>query len=352
MKTKTAISLLLLIAALLAPSRSAAQIGDIIRDITRINLELQKTDLLIERADELAASSDNPVVDQFVERARETQGEAWRNFNQRTEAGYRLAYQLTLQARNLVKSAFDNGRRTGSFEGGVLNRLEQVQDLLDRFRERLNESTDGRSDLESLYESSRERLARAWDFYRNGNYRPALKLAEQVENSIARLVRTVDDKNRERGLYERRSEATRELVADARTSLSGCTSPAAEQQVSEAETALRQADELIAASRPGLALKSLQRARDLAQRALQQCDGELRLDERHERIKQAADRLSELLAEISGERVDEIRSLLTQTYDQLARAQSLIASGESESALVALKAAQLTLRQAEELAAR
>lgn len=349
MKNRIAILTFSFFLGLLPFVTASAQVGDIIRDIVRLRVELEKTDLLLERAEELANSVDNPVVDGFVDRAKETQANAWQNFNLRTEAGYRLAYQLTLQARSLAKSALDNGRRDDTFEGGVLNRLERVQELLDRFRDRLSEQNQDRPGLESLYESSRERLTRAWEFYRKGEFRPALKLAEQVEDGLARLLRQAGDNNRDRGQYDRRADAAREAVDQARASLTGCSSDLAEQMVADAEAALRQADELNAAGRPGLALKSLHRARDMAQRALQECDSEGDLGQRYDRIKSAADRLAESISGQTDPKAEDIRSLLQQVYDQLERAKTMMDSNQSNSALVALKAAQLTLRQAEDL---
>lgn len=343
MKMMRNIVITALMALLMTGSQLMAQTGTLDSRIGMIEMELFRTQRLIQTVAEAIHSTDNPIAAVTLEKAMQVQTRAKAAFLERTEIGFKTALILTMKARELAKAALSNLRQTDQFEGAVARKLERAQELLTRAGEFVGQSRS--DDLRTLFEASRNNLQRGWEFYRNRRYRPAVKLADQVEKTARRILHMVGGGDADRRQYERRWETIQTSLVEISRELENCESSRSEQQVTQAQAALKQAQEMAQAGRWQNGLRLLQRARTLTQRAIQECQGDQRLRLKHEQLSAEADRLAEQIQRLDGTKREAAQHLLGQARDQLRMAVDFYEEQKLEAARASLKGAQLALRR-------
>jgi hypothetical protein len=330
---------------ILASSATHAQMGSN-DQIEQLLLFLEQNDEILERASDAvrATNVSTPLAEMTLRHAVNLQVSAWKNYE---EKRYSMAYSLARKARDKANAVLAAIRQTHQDEGEtvVLRRLERAADLLDRAK---GSVADGhRKTLRTLYETANSNLHRAWEFYRNGQYRPALKLADQVEKTAQKILTMNNATTRGQQQFERRLENSNQLMDRARSAVADCGSEAARRLMDRAGDALMIARKMEQESRPMAALQALKNAREMAQRALAECQGSDQLMVRYERLRQSAEALMELVSNGSGQAETTAKRLIEQAYDQLEMAKSYIDKGKPEQALPSLQATELALRQAQ-----
>ncbi len=341
---KPILTYLLLICLLsLVGTSVPAQTGQFGSQISKLRMELERTDQIIERAREAVRVSQSPASKISLERARQLQNLAWENFRKGTTEGYKAALLLTRQAREQAQNAMSYGRVTEQNTDLVLRRLEKVDDMVDRLSETLRE--DPQRNFQGVYDAARNNLDNAWEFYRNGQYRPALKLANQVERALRKIWQAANRHRRQAENVDRQLERVGELIESARISMAECNSDPARRLFQEAEKSYETAKDVAAKENHQAARKALERARKLALEAKKECASFDDLESRYQRLKGQADGLRERL----GNRNSHAQRLLEQAYEQLRKAAGHIEGREANKAAAALKAAQLSLNQLKRL---
>lgn len=330
---------LALLMLMLLPGLSSAQGSG--AGAAAVERELQRTDEFLERAGQALGQVEIPQAAAVLEQARTNQKSAYDNF--RGER-YIMALRLTQAAREQAKTALALARRVEQYDGAVLRQLERAGDLLDRVNEAM---ADGASDnLRSMYETIRENLNRAWEFYRQQDYKPAYKLGSQAEAAARKLLAVLEPDGAGDQDFERRREHVQELYQNARDQLLDCDSETAQAYLNQARTSYELAQKLAGENHRAQAMEALKQARQLVLKATRECQGEQQFEARYTRLKGEADRLTEEIAGYTGDARDQLRTLLNQATDQLARARTQMSDGKTEAAAAALQAASLTLKQA------
>jgi hypothetical protein len=304
--------------------------------IEKLRVELERTDEVIDRAKEAVRAANVPVAVVALKQAIELQHGARERYQHRQ---FLMAYELTLKARELAKNALVRSRLTEQGETVVLRTLEQATELLERAKESMTHGPDGR--LWTLYESAKDNLNRAWEFYRAQRYRPALKLANQVKEAARKILEASNREMRMYAEFERRFEAVGEVIERARDNVAECGNEASQSLLEQAVNAYQRSRELASQHQFDAALRNLQKAHRMAIEASKGCNGVGALDRRYERLKNEAGRVSEMIPLDN----DAARKLLNQVYDQFELAEDFISRNQTEAATAALKAAQLTLHQ-------
>ncbi len=310
-------------------AQTGAQVGS-------IRSELELTDEIIGRANDAARSSNTPMAAPSLQEAVELQRQAWEYFKKRD---YLLAYKLTMKARDLAKKALVRTRLTEQGETVVLRKLEKAAELLERAKEAMPPGPDGR--LWTTYESAKNNLNRAWEFYRIQRYRVSLKLANQVMSAAQDILNAANRQIRGYAEFERRCQVVAELMAKTREKVAECSSVEAIRLVEQAHEMYQLSQGLASEGKYGAALRHLQQARKTAIEASKMCNGADAMGLRYDGIKNEADRLAEELSPDD----ETARRFLNQVYEQLKLAEGFISRQQREAAAAALKAAQLTLNQ-------
>jgi hypothetical protein len=307
-----------------------------------LRTELERTDHMIDRAQDAVHGAENPVAAAVIERARTIQRDAWIAFN---ETRYLAARTLTMRVRELLGSAMAMSRVTEQSGDIVQRRLERAQDRLDRAKDILDNGECGH--MKGLFDAARENLNRAWEFYRHGQNRPALKLANQVEEAARRIIDQCGRNDGNDGQFDTRRDNVAGLIDQATHVVAECEDQGARAHLDQAKQAFDLAVDLKSRDKTEASLQALRRAREMALKGIRACQGNARLDQRYEQLKGLADRLSEQARNLSGQTTELVTRLVDQAYDQLRMARSQIDAGQTESALASLQAAQLALRQAQ-----
>lgn len=331
---------ILIALALLIGQGLLAQSG-VLRD--KVQEELDRTDQLIAQAEEQLQSMENPAGLAFLEQAKVTQQQAKDLFagNQFVEAR-----RMTLLARDLLRKALRTNRATELGSDQALRKLEQVEDKLERARELLAESEN--QPLTALLDVATDNLKRAWDFYTAGKFIPAIKLAEQVEKTADRILSRGGSGSAAN--YQRRLETVREAIDQAGEVVEGCQMEDGRSFLDQAVKALESAEQLADKGQTRAALQMLQKAKVFAARAMRACEtGDENLAARYQRLLGLADQLKEQSQSLSGDNREAVDLLLTKAYEQLEIARTAIDAADVAKATPALQAANLAIRQAEEI---
>jgi hypothetical protein len=307
----------------------------------QVRVELERTDDLIQRAGDLIRSSNNDIAGQALERATKLQEGAWNQFNGRQ---YGMAMVLTRKAREQAQSAVSAFRQNEQMEGVVQRRLERADELLQRARDEL--AGFRHENMESLFVNARNGLERGWEFFRNRNYRPAIKLAEQVEQAARQLLDLAQTGRRMEAEYQQRLGSVDRLIEYAREATADCDSELGREHLNRAQESLLRARNLYGEGHIEPALQALRQARDAARMAARECQGTQKLEARLEQLRAEADRTAEQLRQAGVQDPEAARRLLNQAYEQLDMANKFLSEDKIESAQMALQAAQLALRQA------
>lgn len=335
MKAKLITLLLGLTGWLAAADSGLAQVGNNLLD--QLNQQIELTDQVIQQAREAIAGSNSAKAQFALEAAIRLQDLAKEN---RTALRYREAYRLTREAREKAKYAIANGPYAQQGQDVVERRLERVSELMLQVK-------DGLSGVEapvlnSLVQAADENLRRAWEFYHNGNYRPALTLANQVENSLQQIIRSAFALERTQAGIQRSLESTADLLEQYRTITADCPSEEARLLMEQAERQLELAQETADADRWLASAQALKQARHLATRAVQLCGGAEFLSTRLDQLTERVERLADETPPGAG----QVNELIAQTRNQLQLARGFLRDGDTQAAAAALRAAELSLNQA------
>jgi predicted S18 family serine protease len=237
-----------------------AQIGD------RVRLELERTDQVLERA--RASVGVNPLGSETLRRAEELQQKAKDLFNQ---GNYKMALELTLRAREQVRAAMTRGSMGEESDQVALRRLERATELLDRVGATLSPDTD--RGQRALYDAARENLQRAWDLYRGERFRPAIKIAEQVENSARKILRQSERLGKWNDTFERRYLRATNHLAEFEERVADCESESASTLFKQAMRSLELARRLADEKDISAAMQALDECHKLTQQGLRECFG-------------------------------------------------------------------------------
>ncbi len=314
--------------------RSGSGAGGPVETLRR---QMEQTDELIDRAKEVVQSSNSAKAKIALESAIKLQENAWTRFNEGTVNGYREAAIMSAQARERAKYAIANGPFTEQNDDLVLRKLERADELLDNTRETLGDNQD--RSLRAIFDSADDNLTRAWEFYRNGQPRPALKMCNQVEKALNRILTIANRQQMNAANFQRHLDVVETMMNQTQSELSSCDNQAAKSLFEQAQKAFRLAKDLSAEGHLAGAVQALMNARNLSSQALALCTGFDALNQHYDRIKNDADLIKETVPPDG----DKARRLLDQVYAQLSLAKQYIADQKTDMATAALKAADLSL---------
>ncbi len=314
-------------------------------DMGRAQSELERTDQMLALArDAVRIANDvqaQVVLEKQVEGAEYLQSQAKEFFQQGGTSGYKAAIELTQEARELAKKAMTSARYTQQNQDAVQRKIERAEQLLERAQEEVRlQQNQG---MAAIYESAENSLRTAQEFYRDGEYKPALKLANQVENAVQRIISASNRILLGPANLDRYRQDVEAVLEGTRKQIATCDSETALKLMEQAQSSYELAVSLATDdNKQKMTMEAFQAAKKLATRARLECGGfDGTLSERYERLLNEADRISETIPADD----QNARQLLDQVYEQLDLARGYIDNGDTEAAAASLKAAQLTLNQ-------
>lgn len=326
-------------------SEAQAQCGE------RVQTELERTQMGLNRAKEKVIEASHAVSVASIERAKSLleiaftiQQEAIKN----CQAGRGpLALNLTMEARKKAAAALASINTRDENESLVERRLTKTDELIARLRE--HATADAPPQLIGHIERVVETQQRAWELFRSGHPRMALKLTSEAQRGAQQILRRLRQHNQlEQGL-ERRFMSVQELIDRVRQALSECENPQAADVLSKAANSLDGAKELFREGHVKQARTALKLAGQLAQRAQGLCGAQDRQNHFLQSLNTRADQLEEKARDQNNR---EALDLIGRARGIMSDAESLINDGLNDAAAGQLKAAELLLRQAKRLLMR
>lgn len=308
---------------------------------TQLRRELDRTDELIVQAGEAVRGSNSAIAAQALNRAEKLQEQAVQQFHNQA---WGPSETLTKKAREQAGLAISNSRLSEQLEGVVQGRLEKAREMLDRARESL--PTPPGPTAETLLDQARNNLAQAREFYHQRRYKATIKVIEQVEQIVKRLLNMSRVTNQAGQTFQHRIENVERLIQYADELLADCGSERGLGMLRRAEESLQRARRFETDGRPRAALMTLEQARKSARKATRECqDGDL-LERRLRRLRSEYDQIVTRLTDYDGDKREATQTLLDQAREQLEQAQQQLTEDKIEPAQLSLQAAQLALRQA------
>jgi len=301
---------------------------------------LERTDMIIKEAQQVVQSTNYPAVNVILGSAIGLQNQAWSIFHTATANELSVVKRLSLEARDLAKDAIAGARISEQNEATLLSKLEHVQDLLDRATD-LVSANPGQQQGAAVVEAVRTNLNRAWELYRDGQYRVSLKVCNQIEQTMRKIISIATENQRNAAQFERRAEFVRKGIERVEGTLAECKSETAPGLLDRARRTFELAAELYTDNKPVMAMKALQNARKLTDQASRECRGSQTMTNRYDHLLTRTEQLNEQVMPSD----EHGRKLLGMIYEQLELAAGYIESDQSVSAAAALKAADLMLGQ-------
>ena len=231
--------------------------------------ELARTDLRIERADELLARHPNAEAQQVLDNAKLIQARAKSAFAARQPA---IAMRLTLQARALADRAISMVQGLPDPER-VTAQLERTREVIERARDRIGECPLERA--RTLLQVATAMEQRAEDAAHEERYLAALQLTMSARERALRALRMCNVADNAREAAERALNRTDEVIAHAQDAVSAHGNDAARQALARAVTIQAEARREFLAERFEPCLRLTQTARTFASRALRLSGGSI-----------------------------------------------------------------------------
>lgn len=328
----------LLAVTILIPQLSRAQGNDMGQ---RLQRELDMTNDILQRARDIVVSCGNERGKQLLETATQLQNQARQNSSNSPVA----AFQFTRQARIRALEAIKACQGVEENDSVVLQQLEKT----DRLAERLAESIGSFSNqaYASVFNTARDNQRRAWEFFRNRQYLPALKLSRQAEHTLMKLGERVrsraNDQNRLENQF-RQYEANRERI---REMLANCNNDQSLKLAHQAQEAYNNAVDFASEGEMVRAENSFKMAQKFIREAGELCSQSgsmLRM------FEQLSGDLERSQAAIRAGGNDRAVALMEEAMEYLEKAKDPCNEGENELCAANLRAAQLSLQKAKKLA--
>jgi hypothetical protein len=307
--------------------------------------DLEETDRIIERADEVVKETGSEIGLSYLEHARELQGRAWEAH--RGEA-YGMSRKLTFAAREQAQKAIGAVQVSDYNAATVGRQIERTDDLLSRARDKVGQT--GSQKAVSLLESAIKTQIEAKEFFRGNSLRIALKATLKARESAAQAVDIAGSDRYNAYLVERELHRTDELIAKAADIgeelgsngvIRGLLENAREMQ-SQAYVSYR-------SDNMRTAMNKTSRAREITRKALMGMEKDFQ-PERIERFLHHSDRLISEVREVLSEIPNAERERLLETaIEHQDAASAAFSRGDLQTAIVEAKAARELVNKAQNL---
>lgn len=343
MRTKTTILLAILGVLILLPAVVRAQPIS-----SQVLSELERTDRILERAQEQAGLSLTARSGDYLRQAVKLQGDAWEAYG-KGRMYYRACIDLTLKARDLARRALE----TAEIE---IKANEIIRDLVESTKILVEEASAevpgaGDAQAQRLLQSGIAQLQRAEDAYRDSEYRMAIRLAATARDLVQRaLLRARGATGSETTLLATALDRTDALLEEVRLGLAVASEPKGAALLKEATQLQARAREFHLMGRGALALRFTTQARQAGLDAL------LLLSRNPDRadVERALDVVGQILSDLGPEILasgsEKGRVFYESARKRHAEAADLLARGEHARALDAARTAEGLLRRASEAA--
>ena len=239
------------------------------QDPIRVQDEIARTDMRIERADQLLGRVPNPQAQPFLDNAKLIQARAKSAFAARQPG---IALRLTVQARGAADRAISMIQGLPEPDR-VSAQLERTREIIERARDRIADCSFERARFMLQVATAMEQ--RAEDAAREERYLAALQLTMSARERALRALRLCHQADNVRDSAERALRRTDEILARAQDAVSAHGDEPARQALTRALAFQAEARQEFLADRFEPCLRLTQSARTFARRAMRLSGGSI-----------------------------------------------------------------------------
>lgn len=249
-----------------APARAQDLTGD------RVRIAIERTDVRIELARSLVATSGNADARIELDAATSLQAQARDALDQALATSGDLQLRLLRRAADLTFRARGHADRAISLVQGlpdperVLAQIERTRELIERARGRIEECNNDRA--QALLAVATEMQSRAEGAARESRYLAALQLTLSARERALRALRMCNMEESLQEAAERALKQTDDLIARAREVVGDQAPARAAELLARAERIQSEAYSQLKADHAEACLRFTQSARNMAQRAI------------------------------------------------------------------------------------
>ena len=313
-------------------------------DQTNLERELERTEELIRQAAELARDAGNAQAMDLIHQAMEIQQQARNGFR---NGNYEAARVRTTAARTIVTKVMALLLDPQDRADRVQQELQRTDDMLAKVRDHLGPG--GPEIARTLVDATHRQQQQAWELFRGGSQRPALRMTYQVREVLGKVRLQLEefDPDRLEAQFQRIEELVRQASETAATSGNVRSAELADR----AQQLLMRAREFVANGQYLAAKHHLNQARNFAGRSLQVSrsgDSPQAFERMAHQFEQRLARLTDLL---TGAPNDAATTLITESQEHYRLALELHQAGpeSAQRAFAELNLAIRLLERAKEL---
>jgi tetratricopeptide (TPR) repeat protein len=310
--------------------------GNIVRN--RFTTEFERTTQVIEHARNVIRQSGNQQGMELLKMAIKMQEQA-RNAAQIRQFEAGLKY--TLEARERARAAIALNQRAEENENLVQKQLEKTDQLISRVRERINGQTA--DNIRRALQTASQNQQRAWEFYRQGQFRPALKMSHQAEKMIRGIIERYQNENNIRRRLENMIQRLEERFAQLRMSSGDCGKEEAENLMNRAEEQFAKGMDLLSEGKFKRAQKTLTRVQKTIRRMERLCQEQNLPDAQLRDLQRKLERLRKLVQQQNNRQAHE---LMESAQEHIEKATRLCRAGNDDACGGHIRAALLLMRKA------
>lgn len=330
---------------MLVPALATAQPGI----SNQIERELERTDLILDRARDQVGVSITSHAEDLLRQARDLQQKAWGAFRRESASYQRQALELTLKARDLAQRAIETAELEAQAYEKTRDLVESTKDLIETANLEIRDSGDAQAIR--LLEGGIWQLQKAREAYRSREYRQAIRLAGAAHDLVERaLQRARSAPASGRLQIESALEQTGSLLDEVRERLGRSPRPKAEKLFEQATALQTRAWRHFRDNRDDLAVRLAKQARQFATDALLLLTQDL--DRRD--VEQALGRIDrtirDLTPKIRASGSERAERLLSSARERYQEGMGQMQRGRYAKALESARLADGFLRRAAEVA--
>lgn len=311
------------------------------RDVER---ELEKTDAVVERAEDVVSENRNPKAEYLLEMARELQGEAENHFRMMR---YRMALGMTLNARKRAYEAIGFTKKDEENENLVWKAIERTDQLISRAQEGASGVEGGR--IPSLLEMAVASQQKAQELFRERRLRAALKLTQEAREIAQKVLGLVSDGKRLNRLAQNDLQITDRLIEKASVVIGESQIQKAEQLLHQARSSQEKAWDMFNQERFREATTNTQKAGELTREALGLVEEEITPEMAENAIHQNERLVEEGVEMMKPSTSQDARSTFEKGLSHHNKAKEYYDQGKFKAALAEAKVALRLLTKALEM---
>jgi len=310
----------------------------------KVRAELEKTDVVIQRAKEAVFESRNIKAEELLKMAIALQGKARDAFFM---IKYKMAVELTLMARKKAYEAIGFTKRDEENENLVLKAIERTDQIITKAKESIVGLEHKRAS--SLLEAAINNQQKAKEFFKEHKLKVALKLTLKAREMAKKVLDLTTKGRRLNRLAQKELKITDRMIQKASLILQESESKGPDRLLEKAKSLQEKAREMFRQKKFTRATRSSRKARELVEKALRLVEEEVTPRMVENAIQQNERLISQVEEGIKGGTNPEAASTLEKGLAHQRKAKKYYQEGKFKPALAEAKVAKRLISKAREM---